>query len=70
MHIVYIQYLVYLVFPQVIPVDSRGEALLASLAPSTTWSQGRESLTSIEEDDDSACLHSSTEDLGRKVSAV
>ncbi|XP_039995822.1 kinase non-catalytic C-lobe domain-containing protein 1 isoform X2 [Xiphias gladius] len=50
----------------VIPVDSRGEALLASLAPSTTWSQGRESLTSIEEDDDSACLHSSTEDLGRK----
>ncbi|XP_040905822.1 kinase non-catalytic C-lobe domain-containing protein 1 [Toxotes jaculatrix] len=53
---------------EVIPVDSRGEALLAALhsPPSTSWSQGRGSLISIEEDEDSVCLHSSTEDLGRK----
>ncbi|XP_049456511.1 kinase non-catalytic C-lobe domain-containing protein 1 isoform X1 [Epinephelus fuscoguttatus] len=53
---------------EVIPVDCRGEALLAALhnPPCTTWSQGRGSLTSFDEDDDSMCLHSSTEDLGRK----
>ncbi|XP_054456765.1 kinase non-catalytic C-lobe domain-containing protein 1 [Anoplopoma fimbria] len=53
---------------EVIPVDSRGEALLAALhsAPCTTWIQGRGSLVSIEEDDDSMSVHSSTEDLGRK----
>lgn len=59
-------------FPQVIPVDSRGEALLAALRqPSCpTWSQRRESLFAFEEDDDSTCLYSSTEDLGRKVVSV
>ncbi|GLD56043.1 protein very KIND, partial [Lates japonicus] len=53
---------------EVIPVDSRGEALLAALhsPPTTTWSQGRGSLISLEEEDESVCLHSSTEDLGRK----
>lgn len=58
--------------PQVIPVDSRGEALLSALhsPPCTTWSQGRASLISFEEDDDPVCVHSSTEDLGRKVSII
>ncbi|XP_071337393.1 kinase non-catalytic C-lobe domain-containing protein 1 [Trachinotus anak] len=53
---------------EVIPVDGRGEALLAALRspPSTTWGHGRGSLISIEDDDDSVSLHSSTEDLGRK----
>ncbi|KAE8280313.1 hypothetical protein D5F01_LYC20872 [Larimichthys crocea] len=53
---------------EVIPVDSRGEALLVALhsPPSPTSSQGRGSLISFEEEDDSACVHSSTEDLGRK----
>ncbi|XP_068582800.1 kinase non-catalytic C-lobe domain-containing protein 1 isoform X2 [Cebidichthys violaceus] len=53
---------------EVIPVDSRGEALLAALhsLPCTTWIQGRGSLVSFEEDEDSMCVHSSTEDLGRK----
>ncbi|XP_070772308.1 kinase non-catalytic C-lobe domain-containing protein 1 isoform X2 [Enoplosus armatus] len=53
---------------EVIPVDSRGEAVLAALhsPPCTTWSQGRGSLISLEEDDESVCLYSSTEDLGRK----
>ncbi|XP_035029032.2 kinase non-catalytic C-lobe domain-containing protein 1 [Hippoglossus stenolepis] len=53
---------------EVIPVDSRGQDLLAALhtPPSTSRSHGRGSLISIEEDDDSVCLHSSTEDLGRK----
>ncbi|XP_076599150.1 kinase non-catalytic C-lobe domain-containing protein 1 isoform X1 [Chaetodon auriga] len=53
---------------EVIPVDSRGEALLAALhgSPCMTWSQRRGSLISFEEEDDSACMHSSTEDLGRK----
>ncbi|XP_074502963.1 kinase non-catalytic C-lobe domain-containing protein 1 isoform X1 [Sebastes fasciatus] len=53
---------------EVIPVDGRGEALLAALhgPPCTTWIQGRGSLISFEEDDDSMCVHSSTEDLGRK----
>ncbi|XP_068431018.1 kinase non-catalytic C-lobe domain-containing protein 1-like, partial [Clinocottus analis] len=53
---------------EVIPVDSRGEALLAALhSPScTTWIRGRGSLISLEEEDNSACVHSSTEDLGRK----
>lgn len=60
------------VFIQVIPVDSRGEALLVALhsPPSPTSSQGRGSLISFEEEDDSACVHSSTEDLGRKVSIM
>nr|XP_020507638.1 kinase non-catalytic C-lobe domain-containing protein 1 isoform X1 [Labrus bergylta] len=53
---------------EVIPVDSRGEAILAALhSPACkTWSRCRGSLSSIEEDDDSSCVHSSTEDLGRK----
>ncbi|XP_047191131.1 kinase non-catalytic C-lobe domain-containing protein 1 isoform X3 [Scophthalmus maximus] len=53
---------------KVIPVDSRGQNLLAALhsPPSTSWNHGRGSLVSIEEEDDSVCLHSSTEDLGRK----
>nr|XP_046258374.1 kinase non-catalytic C-lobe domain-containing protein 1 [Scatophagus argus] len=53
---------------EVTPLDSRGEALLAALhsPPCRTLSQGRESLISIEEEDDSTCVHSSTEDLGRK----
>ncbi|KAI9525031.1 hypothetical protein NQZ68_012541 [Dissostichus eleginoides] len=53
---------------EVIPVDSRGEALLAALhTPAyTTWSHRSESLLSFQEDDDSVCVHSSTEDLGRK----
>uniref|UniRef100_A0A7N9AN34 Kinase non-catalytic C-lobe domain containing 1 n=1 Tax=Mastacembelus armatus TaxID=205130 RepID=A0A7N9AN34_9TELE len=53
---------------KVIPVDSRGEALLTALHRplSATWSQRRVSLISIEEDDESMCLHSSTEDLGKK----
>ncbi|XP_035848209.1 kinase non-catalytic C-lobe domain-containing protein 1 isoform X2 [Sander lucioperca] len=53
---------------EVIPVDSRGEALLAALhsPPSTTLIQGRGSLINFEEDDDSTSVHSSTEDLGRR----
>ncbi|XP_023281710.1 protein very KIND [Seriola lalandi dorsalis] len=53
---------------EVIPVDSRGEALLAALRSplSTRRSQGRDSLISVEDDDDSVCLYSSNEDLGRK----
>ncbi|KAM9345440.1 kinase non-catalytic C-lobe domain-containing protein 1 [Symphorus nematophorus] len=53
---------------EVIPVDSRGEALLAALhgPHSTTCSQGRGSLSSFEDEDDSMCVHSSTEDLSKK----
>ncbi|XP_034755122.1 kinase non-catalytic C-lobe domain-containing protein 1 [Etheostoma cragini] len=53
---------------EVIPVDGRGEALLAALhsPPSTTLIQGRGSLISFEEDEDSTGVHSSTGDLGRK----
>ncbi|XP_042358394.1 kinase non-catalytic C-lobe domain-containing protein 1 [Plectropomus leopardus] len=53
---------------EVIPIDGKGEGLLAALhnPPCMTVSQGRGSLTSFEEDDDSVCLHSSMEDLGRK----
>ncbi|XP_070697733.1 kinase non-catalytic C-lobe domain-containing protein 1 [Pempheris klunzingeri] len=53
---------------EVIPVDGRGEVLLAALysPPCTTRRQQRASLTSIDEDEESTCLHSSTEDLGRK----
>ncbi|KAK5881944.1 hypothetical protein CesoFtcFv8_020580 [Champsocephalus esox] len=53
---------------EVIPVDSRGEVLLAALhTPAyTTWSHRSESLLSLQEEDDSVCVHSSTEDLGRK----
>ncbi|XP_074531430.1 kinase non-catalytic C-lobe domain-containing protein 1 [Halichoeres trimaculatus] len=54
---------------EVIPIDSRGEAILAALhSPQCkTWSQVRGSLTSFEDDDDdSQSLNSSTEDLGRK----
>lgn len=58
-----------LCFPQVIPVDSRGEALLAALhSPlSINWSKGGGSQLSFEEDDESVGVYSSTEDLGRKV---
>lgn len=54
---------------QVVPVDGRGEALLAALhAPAgSPRSQQRDSLISLEEDDRAASLHSSTEDLGKKV---
>ncbi|XP_071766580.2 kinase non-catalytic C-lobe domain-containing protein 1 [Centroberyx gerrardi] len=53
---------------EVMPVDSRGEALLAALhsSPRRSWSQGRGSPVSIEEGDDSLCVHSSVEDPGRK----
>ncbi|XP_056903604.1 kinase non-catalytic C-lobe domain-containing protein 1 isoform X2 [Takifugu flavidus] len=53
---------------EVIPVDGRGEALLAALHTSarSPRSQRRESLSSFEEDDRPASLHSSTEDLGKK----
>ncbi|KAK2823974.1 hypothetical protein Q5P01_021149 [Channa striata] len=53
---------------EVIPVDGRGEALLSALhSPlNTIWSQGRGSLVSMEEDEDSVCLHSCTEDLEKK----
>uniref|UniRef100_UPI0037E750FF kinase non-catalytic C-lobe domain-containing protein 1 n=1 Tax=Semicossyphus pulcher TaxID=241346 RepID=UPI0037E750FF len=53
---------------EVIPVDSRGEAILAALhsPPCKTWSQGRGSLISFEEEDDSTYVHSTTDDLGRK----
>ncbi|KAF3708577.1 Protein very KIND [Channa argus] len=53
---------------EVIPVDSRGEALLSSLhsPPNTIWSRGRGSLISLEENEDSVCLHSGTGDLERK----
>lgn len=56
-------------FLQVIPLDSRGEALLAALHTSvcSPRSQQRESLIDFEEDDSPASLHSSTEDLGKKV---
>lgn len=56
---------------QVIPVDSRGDALLTALHSSgTIQSQGRGSRNNIEEDDDSVSRHSSTEDLGRQVSII
>ncbi|XP_047459564.1 kinase non-catalytic C-lobe domain-containing protein 1 [Mugil cephalus] len=54
---------------EVIPVDSQGEALLAGLHSSqsvSNTSQVLGSLISFDVDDDSVCLHSSTEDLGRK----
>ncbi|XP_041803887.1 kinase non-catalytic C-lobe domain-containing protein 1 [Chelmon rostratus] len=51
---------------EVIPVDGRGEALLAALHSSPCMSQRRGSLISFEEEDDATCVHSSTEDLGRK----
>ncbi|XP_041644848.1 kinase non-catalytic C-lobe domain-containing protein 1 [Cheilinus undulatus] len=53
---------------EVIPVDSRGEAILAALhnPPCKSWSRGRGSLSSFEEDDDCMSVHSSTEDLGKK----
>ncbi|XP_044229362.1 kinase non-catalytic C-lobe domain-containing protein 1 isoform X2 [Thunnus albacares] len=53
---------------EVIPVDSRGEALLAALhSPlSITWSKGGGSQISFEEENESVAVHSSTEDLGRK----
>ncbi|KAM9847488.1 kinase non-catalytic C-lobe domain-containing protein 1 [Aulostomus maculatus] len=53
---------------EVIPVDSRGEALLAALLGplSLTWMKGRESQMKFEEDEESGSVHSSTEDLGRK----
>lgn len=56
-------------FLQVIPVDSRGEALLAALRnpTNTSWYQERGSQVSLVDDDDLVCLHSSTEDLGKRV---
>lgn len=59
------------VFLQVIPVDGRGEALLAALhAPACSpRSQQRDSLVTFEEDDSPSSLHSSAEDLGKKVLA-
>ncbi|KAM9364921.1 kinase non-catalytic C-lobe domain-containing protein 1 [Pholidichthys leucotaenia] len=54
---------------EVIPVDSQGEVLLAALHSSshlTTARDPRGSLTSIDELDDSTCLHSSAKDLGKK----
>ncbi|XP_036980420.1 kinase non-catalytic C-lobe domain-containing protein 1 isoform X1 [Acanthopagrus latus] len=53
---------------EVIPVDSRGEALLAVLhsPPCTAGSQRTGSLVSLEEEEDSTCMYSSTEDLGKK----
>ncbi|KAM3833836.1 kinase non-catalytic C-lobe domain-containing protein 1 [Diretmus argenteus] len=54
---------------EVVPVDGRGQALLAALhgAPGETWGRGRGrgSPLNTEEGDDS-CVHSSTEDPGRK----
>lgn len=51
-------------------MDSRGEVILAALhsPPSLTWSKKRGSQVTYEEDEESVCVHSSTEDLGRKVS--
>ncbi|XP_058507585.1 kinase non-catalytic C-lobe domain-containing protein 1 [Solea solea] len=48
---------------EVIPVDSRGKDLLAALhsPPTTSWSQRRGSLISIEDENNSVCLHSSNE---------
>lgn len=53
---------------QVIPVDSRGEVLLAALRnpTNTSWYQERGSQVSLVDDDDLVCLHSSTEDLGKR----
>ncbi|XP_072247535.1 kinase non-catalytic C-lobe domain-containing protein 1 isoform X2 [Leuresthes tenuis] len=54
---------------EVIPVDSQGETLLTALhsrQSMATQSQERGSLFSFDEDDDSVCLRSSTEDLSRK----
>lgn len=56
--------------PQVIPVDSQGEALLIGLHSPLSMSAASHltgSLISFDEVDDSGCLHSSTEDLGKKV---
>ncbi|XP_047207511.1 kinase non-catalytic C-lobe domain-containing protein 1 isoform X4 [Girardinichthys multiradiatus] len=54
---------------EVIPVDNQGEALLAILYShpnTTTLSQVTGNLTSLDEEDDSVCLHSSNEDLSKK----
>ncbi|KAM6916249.1 kinase non-catalytic C-lobe domain-containing protein 1 [Xenentodon cancila] len=54
---------------EVIPLDSQGETLLDALhrRPSTTTSGHiRRILINFDEDDDSSCLHSSTEDLSKK----
>ncbi|XP_041865494.1 kinase non-catalytic C-lobe domain-containing protein 1 isoform X2 [Melanotaenia boesemani] len=54
---------------EVIPIDSQGEALLTALRSrqsTNTQRQVRGSLISFDEDDDSVCLHSSTEDLSKK----
>lgn len=56
--------------PQVIPIDSQGEALLIGLHSPLSMSAASHltgSLISFDEVDDSGCLHSSTEDLGKKV---
>ncbi|KAK7901449.1 hypothetical protein WMY93_018218 [Mugilogobius chulae] len=52
----------------VIPLDSRGESLLSALHSSThtTWAQDRGSQLSLVDEDDLVCLHSSTEDLGKR----
>ncbi|XP_039478089.1 kinase non-catalytic C-lobe domain-containing protein 1 isoform X2 [Oreochromis aureus] len=54
---------------EVIPVDSQGEALLVGLHSPLSMSAASHltgSLISFDEVDDSGCLHSSTEDLGKK----
>ncbi|KAM8860344.1 kinase non-catalytic C-lobe domain-containing protein 1 [Spinachia spinachia] len=51
---------------EVIPLDSRGEALLAALHSPTCRTLIRGNQVSCEEDDHLMCLHSSTDDLGRK----
>lgn len=53
-------------------MDGRGAALLAALHTSAgpPRSQQRDSLISSEEEDRPASLHSSTEDLGKKVLVI
>ncbi|CAG6017900.1 unnamed protein product [Menidia menidia] len=54
---------------EVIPVDGRGEALLAALRgrqSAAALSRSRGSLLSFDEDEESLCLRSSSEDLSRK----
>ncbi|PWA25788.1 hypothetical protein CCH79_00001380 [Gambusia affinis] len=52
---------------EVIPVDSQGEVLLAVLySHPNTLGQVTGSLISLNEEEDSVCLHSSTDDLSKK----
>lgn len=54
---------------QVIPSDARGQVLLAALhnLQNTSGGQNRLSPTGLDEETDSMSVHSSREDLGRKV---